>query len=606
MDRQVNKPAESKASADKVVRIGGASGFWGDSSLGPVQLVREGDIHYLVFDYLAELTMSILAGARIKRPEEGYATDFVTGALRSVLKQAVEKGIRIVSNAGGVNPKGCAAAVQALADELGVKVRIAIVEGDDVLPLAAAMRAAGTLGMSGEPLPERLVTANAYLGALPVAQALDAGADIVITGRCVDSAVTLGVLMHEFGWAADDFDRLAAGSLAGHIIECGCQATGGLHTDWAAVPDWANIGYPIVECRGDGSFVVSKPPQSGGLVTPATVGEQLLYEIGDPAHYLLPDVVCDFRQVRMEQAGPDRVLVTGARGRPPTDTYKVSATTPAGFKVSGQLTIVGIDAAAKARRTGEALLERGRRLLRESGFADFVAANIELLGTESAYGPHARSLPTREVVLRLTVTHADRRALEVFSREFAAPGTSWSPGTTGSGGRPSVSPVLRQVAWLIRKEQVKPTVTLGETTFAVALPPALPQRAPEALEPGGGTVPAGPRSTVPLVRIAFGRSGDKGDTSNIGLIARHPALLPVLKDQVTPERVREYLGHLVQGPVHRYDVPGIQAINLVCERALGGGGMASLRNDSLGKGMAQMLLDMQVEVPERLLQELPS
>ena len=193
------------------------------------------------------------------------------------------------------------------------------------------------------------MTANAYLGALPIARALDAGADIVITGRCVDSAVTLGVLMHEFGWAADDFDRLAAGSLAGHIIECGCQATGGLHTDWAAVPDWANIGYPIVECREDGSFVVTKPPETGGLVTPATVGEQLLYEIGDPASYLLPDVVCDFRQVRMEQAGPHRVLVTGARGRPPTATYKVSATAPAGFKVSGQLTIVGIDAPAKAQ-----------------------------------------------------------------------------------------------------------------------------------------------------------------------------------------------------------------------------------------------------------------
>jgi Acyclic terpene utilisation family protein AtuA len=584
MDRQVNP-----APTGKIVRIGGASGFWGDSSLGPVQLVRHGDIDYLVFDYLAELTMSILAGARMKRPEEGYAIDFVTVALRSVLKQAAEQGIRIVSNAGGVNPKGCAAAVQALADELGVTVRIAVVEGDDVLPLAGAMRDAGTVEMSsGEPMPQRLMTANAYLGALPVAQALDAGADIVITGRCVDSAVTLGVLMHEFGWAADDFDRLAAGSLAGHIIECGCQATGGLHTDWAAVPDWANIGYPIVECREDGSFVVTKPADTGGLVTPATVGEQLLYEIGDPASYLLPH----------------RVLVSGARGRQPTSTYKVSSTAPTGFKVSGQLSIVGIDAPAKAQRTGEALLERGRRLLRESGFADFLATNIELLGTESAYGPHARALPTREVVLRLTVTHADRRALEMFSREFAAPGTSWSPGTTGSGGRPSVSPVLRQFAWLIAKEQVTPTVTLGETTFTVTLPPPQPQVAPEPLATSQGTLPAGPRKTVPLVQIAFGRSGDKGDTSNIGLIARHPALLPVLKDQVTPERAKEYLGHLMQGAVHRYELPGIDAINLVCERALGGGGMASLRNDPLGKGMAQMLLDMPVEVPESLLQEL--
>jgi len=310
--------------------------------------------------------------------------------------------------------------------------------------------------------------------------------------------------------------------------------------------------------------------------------------------------------VRMEQTGPHRVLVTGARGRPPTGTYKVSATAPAGFKVSGQLTIVGIDAAAKAKRTGEALLERGRRLLRENGFTDFLGTHIELLGTESAYGPHARPLPTREVVLRLTVTHAERRALEMFSRELAAPGTSWSPGTTGAGGRPPVSQVLRQFAWLMPKEQVTPTVTLGETTFTVTLPPPHPQGALEPLVPSEGALPAGPRQTVPLLRIALGRSGDKGDTSNIGLIARHPALLPVLRDQVTSERVATYLGHLVQGPVQRYELPGIHAINLVCERALGGGGMASMRNDPLGKGMAQMLLDMPVDVPTGMLQELPA
>jgi hypothetical protein len=595
MDRPLN---------GRIVRIGGASGFWGDSSLGPVQLVRSGGIDYLVFDYLAELTMSILAGARLKKPEEGYATDFVTVALRSVLRQAVEQGIRIVSNAGGVNPRGCAAAVQALAADLGVQVRVAVVEGDDVLPLAGAMRAGGVTDMvGGRPLPERLVTANAYLGALPIARALAEGADIVVTGRCVDSAVTLGVLLHEFGWSPTDYDRLAAGSLAGHIIECGCQATGGLHTDWERVPDWANIGYPIVECREDGSFVVTKPAHTGGLVTTGTVGEQLLYEIGDPAAYLLPDVSCDFRAVRMEQVGPERVLVTGARGNPPTGTYKVSATAPAGFKVAGQLTLLGIDAPAKAQRTGEALLERGRRLLAGQGLADFTAMRIELLGTESSYGPHARGLPTREVVLRVTATHADKRALEMFSREFAAPGTSWSPGTTGTGGRPPVAPVLRQVQWLLPKEQVTPTVTLGERSFAVALPPLAVPQPPEPLATADATVPAGPRTTVPLVRIALGRSGDKGDTSNIGLIARHPALLPVLREQVTPARVKDWLGHLVLGEVVRHDLPGIDAVNFVCERALGGGGMASLRNDPLGKGMAQLLLDLPVDVPDQLLRD---
>jgi hypothetical protein len=231
---------------------------------------------------------------------------------------------------------------------------------------------------------------------------------------------------------------------------------------------------------------------------------------------------------------------------------------------------------------------------------------VELLGTESSYGPHARRLPTREVVLRVTATHADKRALEMFSREFAAPGTSWSPGTTGAGGRPSVSPVLRQVAWLVPKEQVTPTVTLGERSFAVAQPAAPAPQPPQPLVPAAARVPEGPRTTVPLVRIALGRSGDKGDISNIGLIARHPALLPVLKEQVTTARVKDWLGHLVLGEVVRYDLPGIHALNFVCERALGGGGMASLRNDPLGKGMAQLLLDLPVDVPDSLLRETAS
>src|SRR5215469_10354674 len=242
------------------VSIGGASGFWGDSVTGPMQLVAAGRIDFLVFDYLAELTMSLLASARMKDLSQGYATDFISVAMRMVLKEAMAKNIRIIANAGGVNPRGCAAALQALADELGVQVRIAVVEGDDVMPLLPALRDEGMREWQGDrPLPEKVVSANAYLGALPIKAALDAGAQVVITGRCVDSAVTLGALMHGFGWATDDYDRLAAGSLAGHIIECGCQGAGGLHTDWEDVPDWAHSGYPMVECRSDGSFIVTKP-----------------------------------------------------------------------------------------------------------------------------------------------------------------------------------------------------------------------------------------------------------------------------------------------------------------------------------------------------------
>lgn len=595
---------------DKVVRIGGASGFWGDSSVGAPQLVNSGQVDYLVFDYLAELTMSLLAGARLKNPELGYATDFVGVAMKSVLRDVVVKGIRVVSNAGGVNPEGCAAALAALAKEQGIELKIAVVTGDDVMPLLPKLRESGHVKemQSGAPLPEKVLTANAYLGALPIKAALDAGAQVVITGRCVDSAVTLGVLMHEFGWTSHDYDQLAGGSLAGHILECGCQATGGLHTDWDTVPGWDIMGYPIAECRSDGSFVLAKPEGTGGKITPAVIGEQMLYEIADPSAYILPDVICDFTQVTLQQAGNQRVDVRGARGWAPTASYKVCATHVEGFKASVQLTIVGIDAVAKARRTGAAVIDRTSVMLDIAGLGPYTASNLEVLGAESCYGPHARATAAREVVLRLTVTHARKEALDLFAREVAMAGTSWAPGTTGLGGRASASPSIRQYSFLLDKARLSPTVRVnGEST---AVPQPVGQASPAAVArvgdgtAAGASMDAGPPSRmieVSLIRLAYARSGDKGDISNIGIIARRPALLPVLRAQLTETNVAAYLAHLVKGKVTRYDVPGIHAFNFVCEQALGGGGMASLRNDSLGKGMAQILLSMPVRVPVALL-----
>ncbi len=615
-------------SQEKIVRIGGASGFWGDSSVGAPQLVQSGQIDYLVFDYLAELTMSILAAARMKKPELGYATDFVTVAMKSVLKDVVAKGIRVISNAGGVNPEGCAAALRALAQEQGVEVKIAVVTGDDVMPLLPDLRNAQppvTELQSGKPLPAKVVTANAYLGAAPIKAALDAGAQVVITGRCVDSAVTLGALMHEFGWTPQQYDQLAGACLAGHIIECGCQGTGGLHTDWQDVPDWAHIGYPIVECRSDGSFDVTKPKGTGGLIAPQCVAEQLLYEIHDPAHYLLPDVVCDFTQVRMVQAGAHRVHVSGARGRAPTASYKVSSTYLDGFKTSAQLTIVGFDAAAKAQRTGEAILERVGELLAAQGLAPFSATNIEVLGAESCYGPLAApaAQQTREAILRLTARHPDKAALELLAREIAPAGTSFAPGTTGSGGgRAGVSPLIRQYAFLLDKARVTPAVTLDGAPVSLPLPPAGEGRGegqpPSSSPEGHESNPASARTEqaqaaihsietdtdtveVPLILLAWARSGDKGDTSNIGVIARKPEWLPLLRTQLTEARVAEHLAHLVKGRVTRFEVPGIHAFNFVCEQALGGGGMASLRNDPLGKGMGQILLALPVRAPKSWL-----
>ena len=595
----------------RTIRIGGASGFWGDSSVGAPQLVSRGQVDYLVFDYLAELTMSILATARSKDAEAGYATDFVDVTLKAILKEVAAQGIRIISNAGGVNPQACARAIAALAAEQGVAITVAVVEGDDVMPLLPQLHEQGVTDMQGgAPLPPRLLTANAYLGALPIKQALDRGAQIIVTGRCVDSAVTLGALMHEFGWTAQDYDLLAQGSLAGHIIECGCQATGGLHTDWEAVPDWAHIGYPVIECSADGSFVVTKPTGTGGLVNTAVIAEQLLYEIGDPRRYLLPDVTCDFSQVSLRRQGEHRVEVRGARGLAPGPAYKVSATYMDGFRCSAQLTIVGIDAVSKARRTGEAILARTRELFAQYGLADYGRTLIEVLGSEQAnFGAQARGAQAREVVLRLAVTHAQKAALELFAREIAPAGTSWSPGTTGADGRPRPAPAIKQFAFLIDKSLLAPRVVIGDQIEAVAIPTGQTAVPPAAHAVPAREDPMHPATSesveVQLISLACGRSGDKGDISNIGIIARRPEWLPLLRQQLTEARVAAWLAHLVRGTVTRYDVPGIHALNFVCTRALDGGGMASLRNDALGKGMAQIVLTMPVQIPRHWLSRAP-
>ena len=589
------------------VRIGGASGFWGDSQTAVPQLLRAGQVQFVVFDYLAEMTMSLLAAARAKQPEMGYAGDFVT-QLRPHLAETMRQGVKLVSNAGGVNPAGCAAALAALAAELGLAPRIAVVEGDDVLALTETLRAEGVREMqTGEPLPAKLATSNAYLGALPIRAALDAGADIVVTGRCVDSAVTLGVLMHVFGWRADEHDKLAMGSLAGHIIECGCQATGGLHTDWRDVPDWAGIGYPVIEVWPDGRFVVGKPEGTGGLVSVPVIAEQMLYEVGDPARYILPDVVCDFSDVTLEQVGENRVAVRGAKGLPPTDTYKVCATYPEGFRATATLTIVGIEAVAKCERTAAAILERTRRLFVQAGYADYSDTLIEVLGAESGHGPHASGAPLHEAVLRLAVAHADRRALELFAREVAPAGTSWSTGTTGVGGRPSPSRVLKQYSFLLAKTRVPVRVVVDAEAMAIDIPAGSalsPHARPVAADVPAAPIDAAALVTVPLIALAWARSGDKGDSCNVGVIARSPALVGFLRGALTVERVRDYLAHLVKGEVTRFEVPGIGAFNFLLEEALAGGGMASLRNDPWGKGMAQILLTMPMRVPVALVPSL--
>ncbi len=588
------------------LRIGCASGFWGDSIDAARQLVRHGDIDVLVFDYLAEITMSLLARAKARKPELGYVPDFVE-AIAPLLSDIKQRGIRIVSNAGGINPLAAKAALDARAAAAGVDLAIAVVTGDDLTANWQEIRAKGVRDMfSRAEAPAAAMSANAYFGAQPIAAALDRGADVVITGRCVDSAVTLGALVSAFGWTWDDYDKLAQGSLCGHLLECGAQATGGLFTDWREVPGWDDMGFPVAECAADGSFAVTKPPRTGGLVTPLSVAEQMLYEIGDSASYILPDVVCDFRKVAMESVGPERVRVTGARGRAPTRELKVSATWRDGYRVISTVTIGGRDAALKAARAGEAIVARARRLMTARGFADFTETSIEVIGAEATYGPQARmpARTAREVVLKIAARHSEEKALEVLAREIAPAATAMAQGLTGFyAGRPTVQPVVRLFSFLWPKAEMTPTLHLGGQSHPIPFAGS-EELAPAAqldIEPQSPSGVAD--STVPLVALAVGRSGDKGDIANIGIIARKPHYLPWIRAALTEDAVRGYFSQTGTTRVERFDLPGIAALNFLLHDALGGGGVASLRIDPQGKAFAQMLMDVAVPVPAAIAAE---
>jgi len=588
------------------VRIGCFSGFWGDSSIAAPQLVHRGRLDYLIGDYLAEITLSIMARQRQRDSESGYATDFVEHVMPPLLAEIKAQKIRIVCNAGGINPQACCRAVRSVAKQQGVSLRIAVVLGDDLERQWESVRRSALAAQPDRScIPEHPLSVNAYLGAIPIARALDAGAEIVITGRCADSALALGPLLHEFAWAMDDYDRLAAGSLVGHVLECGAQACGGLFTDWREVPDWENIGYPIASCRPDGSFELEKPPRTGGLITTASVAEQIVYEIGDPARYILPDVVCDFRQVRVDLLGKNRVCVQGARGLPPTTKYKVSATFVDGYRCMVVVLLAGIEAAAKARRVAQALLGRSRALLHGAGFADFSATHVEVIGAEESYGPHCRDIDSRDVVLKIGLRHPDKAALELFSREVASAGTSMAPGLSGLfAGRPKSVPVVALYSCLLDKGTVPVQVCLDGESIDIAIPTGKPDLPPSEPQAEPGDLPAyNDAPSVPLIRIAHGRSGDKGNDANIGIIARHGRFVPVLERQLSAAAVQKYLQHLVHGPVQRFALPGLHAFNFLLHDALGGGGTSSLRYDAQGKALAQLLLDFPVRVPRGLLAE---
>ena len=452
----------------QTIRVAAGQGFWGDLPEAPVRQVEEGPIDYLMLDYLAEVTMSIMQKQKARDPNAGYAKDFVP-LMKRILPACVERGIRVTANAGGVNVRGCAEAVRQVARELGFagKVRIGIVTGDDIMDRLDGFLADGIelrnmdTGEGLATVRDRIQSANVYLGAWPMVEALNQGAQIVITGRATDTGLTLAPLIHEFGWSADDWDKLAAGTIAGHIIECGAQASGGnCQFEWRNIPDMANVGFPIAEASADGSFVITKHEKTGGRVNLPSVKEQLVYEMGDPHEYITPDCVADFSTIRLEDSGKDRVRVYGIKGRQATDSLKVSISYTAGYKAVGTLVYAWPDAYDKAQAADKILRARLERL-----GLKFEQVLTEFVGANATHGPLAGnpSPDAAEVQLRVGVRGSDRSSIERFTKEIAPLILTGPPAVTGfAGGRPKVEEIVAYWPALIPKEVITPTVEVFE------------------------------------------------------------------------------------------------------------------------------------------------
>lgn len=592
-----------------VVRIAAGSGFVNDSALTVPQLLeRGGHLDYIVFEYLAEGIMAVLSASEMRQPGTGFSSNLAEIHLGPHLAEIMRRGIRIVTNAGGVDPHAQAVAIRAKADALGLKPKIAVITGDNLRPSLPQLRELDLRELdTGAPFPDEVTSIHAYLGAFPIAHALAGGADIVITGRCVDSAIALGPLIYEFGWTPEDYDKLAAGTAVGHLLECGAQATGGTFTDWPLVTGFDDIGYPIAECHADGSFVLTKPEGTGGIVSIGTVSEQLLYEVGDPQSYLVPDVTCDFSEINLTQEAPDRVHVSNLKGRAPGNTYKACATYADGWRSVTMFGIYGPGAARKARVTIDQLLPRAEDMLSRSGLKPPLDVSVEILGAEGTYGENSRDTGSREVVCRLAAHFEEQEAAARFGAEGRSVMTASVPGILALGADAMV-PVNRLFPCLVPKSLVEVKVEIDGAVIHSEVTPGSDQPVAPSHKHSRPTAPDEPdKESVPLLGLAWVRSGDKGDLFNVAVIARDERYLPWLSAALDEAGVADWYRHTLADPqeprVARYEAPGLNAMNFVVNDSLMGGQTTGMRSDCNAKGMGQQLLAFPVAVPPDIARE---
>lgn len=602
----------------KMIRIGNAGGYWGDDAEALARQVNGGHLDYISMDFLAEITMSIMQKQRSRDPQLGFARDFIP-MLKSVLRKVVENNTKIITNAGGINPQSCARAISHLGKSLGLDVNIGLVLGDDILEQLSDLRQQGVSFTNMETaesfagVADRIQSANIYFGAAPVVASLADNPHIIITGRVTDTGITLAPMVHEFGWALNDWDKLAAGIVAGHILECGSQSTGGNFTDWHKVSSFENMGFPIVEMNADGSFVVTKHEGTGGIVTVDTVKEQLFYEMGNPKAYLTPDVVADFTSIQLRQDGKDRVHVSGIRGYEPTPLYKVSMAYSDGYKGVGSIVISGPHARKKA--------EAFRDIFWQRCGDNFEERAAEFFGWNACHRSLSGAEDGNEIILRLGVRSQSKDAVAQFGRAIPGLILAGPPGVTATGGVPRPQEVVSYWPALMKKSLVKPKIALmsnGEIgpEREIDLTPVgdfqlsnqehvdvanqTDKKVEELL-----TAQNDPEA-LPLEQIALARSGDKGDTSNIGIFGRSQKAYEFLGGYLTAQRMKDLFQELCFGTVTRYSLPNLGGYNFLLDEALGGGGTKTLRVDAQGKTFAQALLAHRVHIPKDVLDSIES